>query len=112
MFKKGYKQTAQHKTAIGRRLAGRTQTKEHKEKNRQAHLGYKNSNWIDGRDWYKTIHSYIIRYKGKASNHKCIDCSKQAFDWSNIDHMYSNNLNDYQPRCRSCHVIFDKQLNN
>lgn len=61
---------------------------------------------------YGRKHKRIVEQKGKASNYKCIDCNEQARDWSNIDHKYSLNPDDYQPRCVRCHKKYDIELNN
>jgi len=106
-------------------------TEEHKEKMRRIiKEKYKNNNkmgfqkghkQLKGKDshlWkgndigYLMKHLRIIDLKGKALEYICIDCGKQAEDWSNKDHLYSNNLDDYIPRCRKCHCEYDKEFNN
>lgn len=54
------------------------------------------------------LHKRIYRKFGKASAHKCADCPKQARDWSNENNKYTDEIEDYKPRCRSCHVKKDK----
>ena len=93
-------------------MYGRRHTSTAKEKNRQANSGDKNGMWIDGRDWYKSRHSWIIRIKGKASNYKCVDCNNSAIEWSNKDHKYSDDPDDYDARCRGCHLKHDYMFNN
>jgi NAD-dependent SIR2 family protein deacetylase len=56
------------------------------------------------------MHAWIYKQKGKAKNYKCVDCGKQAIDWSNKNHSYRRVLEDYFPRCRSCHKIYDKKF--
>ena len=73
-------------------------------------LKEKNGKWIDGRAWYQTIHKQIVKLKGLAKTYKCIDCGKEAKHWSNINHLYSLNPDDYQPRCASCHKLYDISL--
>lgn len=59
----------------------------------------------------RSIHLWVERYKGKALEHKCIDCGKQAQGWSNVDHTYRRILKDYKPRCVSCHRLYDNKHN-
>ena len=67
-----------------------------------------NPNWKDAT--VRSRHGRIMRLKGKASTHKCIDCGKEAKEWSNVDHLYSLEPDDYQSRCNSCHQLYDIQL--
>ena len=56
---------------------------------------------------YKGAHSRLFYVRGKASQHQCIDCSKQALDWSHIHGTDPDNPDNYEPRCRSCHLTYD-----
>ncbi len=87
-----------------KRLAG--QSKEMIEKI----SGENNVTWKGDNVGYRGIHHWIIKIKGPAKNYKCIDCGKQARDWSNVDHSYKRILEDYQPRCVSCHRKYDFQM--
>lgn len=65
-----------------------------------------------GRLYTQDGHRRVRRIKGKASEYKCVGdgtntCDRQAREWSNKDHLYSLNPNDYQPRCYSCHKKYD-----
>ena len=73
-------------------------------------VGIKSSRWKGDDICIKEKHSRIIQLKGKASNYTCVDCDKQARDWSNVDHLYSLNPDDYLSRCRSCHEKYDFKL--
>lgn len=53
-------------------------------------------------------HNWVERRKGKAKEHLCIFCKKQAKEWCNIDHKYKRKLEDYSPVCRLCHEKFHK----
>lgn len=71
---------------------------------------------------YRAAHTRIMRDKGKASQHSCVDCGTTAQQWS-YDHQDTNELNSsskgslgmpysldpnhYQPRCTKCHKAFD-----
>ena len=42
----------------------------------------------------------------------CENCgSTGRLDWSNKDHKYSRDRNDWQSLCRSCHIRYDKKHN-
>lgn len=73
---------------------------------------------------YIGMHKRVVREKGPACTHKCVDCDKQAKDWSYNNNgskkryaenngktiEYSLDANDYDPRCRACHLKFDQPL--
>ena len=60
---------------------------------------------------YYAMHMWVPRYKGKAQS--CIDKTtsplpcKGRFEWSNVDHQYRRNLDDYVGRCTLHHRIYD-----
>ena len=86
-------------------MYNKKQKQSSKNKIGKANIGEKSGMWKG--DDVKNKHGRIVQLKGKASKYKCIDCGKQARDWSNIDHKYSLNPDDYLPRCRSCHRHYD-----
>lgn len=54
------------------------------------------------------LHKRLYRKYGKAAEQICVDCGKQARDWSlKSGHEYSDRREDYDPRCKSCHVKYD-----
>lgn len=76
---------------------------------------------------YSTAHGRVVRRRGVASTHECVDCGGPAQQWSYNkrgefeftdlvrgfnDRLYevtfSGNPDDYDPRCRSCHGRFDR----
>jgi len=71
---------------------------------------------------YGTVHNRLRREYGPASGYTCVECGAQADDWSydhtdplevtGLDHghlrPYSLEPGHYEPRCRSCHKIFDR----
>lgn len=69
---------------------------------------------------YSGAHRRIYRLRGPAASLQCTDCPKPAQQWS-YDHSdpgelmsdeglpYSIDVERYQPRCTSCHTIFDSQ---
>lgn len=73
---------------------------------------------------YAGAHARVKYDRGRAAEHSCVDCGKQAKDWSlrrdapvtlagptraGIICRYSANPNDYDPRCRPCHAIYDRE---
>ena len=78
--------------------------------------------WLKGEHpTSSTIHTRLLRQRGRAAEYACVDCGLPAHEWSynnadphelvGIDHgiavRYSLNLASYDPRCRSCHRRFD-----
>ena len=70
---------------------------------------------------YAAAHKRVVRKRGKASDHNCVDCGERAAQWS-YDHTdpnemtqerqgcllpYSGDVERYAPRCASCHVTHD-----
>ncbi|ATE85171.1 hypothetical protein SEA_DATTRAN_68 [Streptomyces phage Dattran] len=74
---------------------------------------------------YTAMHHRLYVDRGQASSHRCIDCDNEATDWSyrggdpdelasteaaNEGRVYSLDPSYYDPRCRSCHKIYDYAL--
>jgi hypothetical protein len=72
---------------------------------------------------YQAAHDRVRAAKGSASGYLCADCGKQAEQWSYIHdspderwmpdafgvlRRISGDPANYEPRCRSCHVRYDK----
>lgn len=69
---------------------------------------------------YYSAHRRVVRQRGSAKSHRCVDCTETAVDWS-YDHTdpdaladdrgrpYSVKPEHYSPRCRPCHRAFDKE---
>ena len=72
---------------------------------------------------YLAAHERVRRRYGSATEHQCIQCGAQARDWA-YNHMaevelvdedgmvYSGEPTDYMPLCRSCHLYFDRGVND
>ena len=103
--------TQEHKDAIRKGLTGYKQTDEHKRNTGKSVTGEKNGGWKGDEAGDNPKHRWVERQLGKASDYQCIDCTNQALDWSNVDHLYRRDLDDYAPRCRSCHMIHDFKFN-
>lgn len=69
--------------------------------------GNKHWNWKE-KPSLLTLHKRLHRKYGSASNFPCADCGKKARDYSNETGKYTDDIGDYKPRCRSCHVKKDK----
>ena len=54
------------------------------------------------------LHYRLYRTLGPASEYECEDCEDDAFDWSRIHGRDGKSTQDYLPRCRRCHVAYDK----
>jgi hypothetical protein len=56
---------------------------------------------------YSTIHENIRKTRGNAKEYKCVDCNEKAHDWCWIHGTPSDDIMNYEPRCCSCHAIYD-----
>lgn len=73
---------------------------------------------------YSTAHAWVRKAKGSAADHECVDCGGAAKEWSfkhdecesplieksdssPLGCAYSLDVDDYDPRCKQCHVKFD-----
>ena len=57
---------------------------------------------------HQRVHRRLQRHRGSAWDQNCVDCGKRAFDWSQIRGTMGDNIwEHYEPRCRSCHNIYD-----
>lgn len=57
---------------------------------------------------YHRYHVKVYRLRGKASSQKCVDCGKQAREWSSVhDTDGSDPYSHFQPRCSRCHKRYD-----
>jgi hypothetical protein len=72
---------------------------------------------------YNSMHRKIVRERGSAKEYLCIDCTERnAHHWSlrnGADYtiqvgtkwegrMFSNDIEDYEPRCGKCHSAHDR----
>lgn len=87
-------------------------------------FGECNGSWKGDDVGYTQVHRRLRTMRGPASSHVCVSCGGWAADWSynhtgtderiSVDgpsrgYAYTTNPDDYSPRCRSCHRIFDLQ---
>lgn len=72
---------------------------------------------------YGGLHQRLYRARGAASQHSCVDCGRQAREWSydyqdpnevrqegGYQLLYSPNVDHYDPRCTVCHKAFDLRM--
>lgn len=74
--------------------------------------------WAGDECGYPAAHDRVRRARGPARRQRCIECGEPAKHWSYnraaqaelTDHRgrpYSARVEDYDPRCVSCHKLFD-----
>ena len=101
-FKKGDKRLIGNKHALG--------MKPNKTSFKKGQIPH-NKGVYTAKNW-ASIHFWIRSIKGKPR--KCEDCgitTAKAYHWSNVDHKYSKNPEDYRRLCVSCHLKYDYKFN-
>ena len=70
--------------------------------------GRRHWNWND-KPSILALHKRIHRKHGAAKLRPCArECGRMANDWAlKIGREYSDNVNDYEPLCRKCHIAQD-----
>lgn len=72
-------------------------------------IGKEHPNWKGDNAGYGAIHSWVANHKGRPK--KCQICSRTSNEtrihWSNIDHEYRRDLDDYIALCPICHKKHD-----
>lgn len=58
-------------------------------------------------NWYRDMHRKVAKERGKAKEHKCVNCGKQAYDWARLKGNNGRSIYNFDPMCRSCHVKYD-----
>jgi hypothetical protein len=53
------------------------------------------------------LHYRVRNARGRAAEHLCCECGKQARDWAQIHDADPYDVNNFQPMCRHCHMIYD-----
>lgn len=98
---------------LGNCFKGRKHKPESINKMKLAQLGDKHHSWKSELQ-YTALHKWVERNKGRPKY--CIDCKTtsefESYDWSNVDHKYRKNLDDFSRRCKKCHRKYDKKLND
>lgn len=82
--------------------------------------GAANHMWKGSDAGYQAAHLRLAQLNGKARDHQCADCEKQAADWSYEGGCpdeqrspvgsppYCIHPDHYRPRCRPCHRAHDR----
>ena len=83
------------------------------------YYGSEHPAWKGSEVTYPPAHTRVVRARGSASLHICINCGGQAQDWA-YDHddfneltcaktgrLYSGDVEHYRPLCRPCHKRID-----
>lgn len=89
-------------------LAHQNRSIEFRKKISEARLGDKSHFWKGEKAQYVAKHAKISKLKGRGR--KCEHCGTETakrYEWSNKDHKYSRNPDDYQRLCCSCHYKYD-----
>jgi hypothetical protein len=69
-----------------------------------------NGPWTGDAASYMARHKRLHKARGSAKDHQCVDCKSQAIDWSQKHGTTGLDFDDYEPRCRSCHKLYDGAL--
>ena len=98
-----------NKNGLGSKHPHSLETIEKIRSNTPVKYGKLHPNWKGNNASYIPKHTWIKRKKGNPK--RCVDCGKtkneSRLHWSNKDHKYSRNIDDYLGRCPSCHYKYD-----
>lgn len=70
-----------------------------------------NTPLVWGTPEYKRVHKDLLSRRGKAANQTCVDCASSAKDWSYVHDTDPTDVENYVPRCQSCHRKYDYGIN-
>lgn len=71
--------------------------------------GAEHPNWKGDKALYRSKHWRVYRKRGKAAEYPCTDCREPAHHWSQIHGTSGSDPEHYQPRCRRCHMGYDRE---
>lgn len=84
---------------------------------RQIPTGPAHPGWTGDNATYSAVHQRLQRVRGRARQHRCVDCGERAAHWSldrsarqvlqSAEGPYSTDLAMYAPRCVPCHKRYD-----
>lgn len=119
-WNKGVPQTKEHLEKLSKLRKGRipwnkglkTGIKNRNVFKKGENSGENNHKWKGDDVSYRSLHKWVAYYKGSAT--KCENCGKtgagRQIQWSNNDHSYKRNLDDWTSLCVKCHKAHDKLL--
>lgn len=125
---KGHKVTEETRRKIIEANTGRKHSKEARKNMSEAHKGKPSWNkgikcpqtsgennylWKGENCCYITLHSWVVRHKGKPKicEHCGATCKERKLCYANIDHKYRRDLDDFISLCYSCHRKYDYKYN-
>lgn len=73
-------------------------------------MGDKHHAWVGDNVGYMGMHDRIFHRRGKADANICIDCGDQASEWSHRHRTDKLDPDNYDPRCKLCHLKYDVPL--
>lgn len=107
----GHKCSPEHKQKTSQALKGRIP--KNLEFLHQFNKGSNHGNWKGDNVKYASLHTWIIRWKGK--HQQCSVCgatpNEKRLVWGNKDHKYRRKIEDYIDFCDKCHQDYDKKYN-
>jgi len=110
---RGRKLTDETKAKISASKIGRSSSLDTRTKmslkRKGTRVGEDNPVWRGDNVGYRAIHTWVANHKTKIGI--CSDCGKEKkTHWSNIDHTYRRDLDDYTELCVKCHRRYDSEL--
>lgn len=128
--RRGARHSEEHRRRISLALTGKPLSDEHRQKmaavNADRELLKKKSESRKARrkppETHRQVHKRLVRDRGSARNHLCVDCAQPAnswsYDWRTWEGVaqetagkrltFNVNLDTYEPRCHPCHNRLDR----
>jgi len=79
---------------------------------RKGKVGSENNHWAGDKIQKDSIHSWIAKILGKPKRCEiCGTTTAKRYDWSNKNHTYKRNPEDWQRLCKRCHLYYDIKNN-
>lgn len=96
---------------LGKPRNGNPEKWKHNENFKQKRKGIGNPYWKGNKVGIHSLHSWIRLNYVKIKKCELCDTERENtfYDWSNKDHKYSRNRNDWWVLCRSCHMKYDNK---
>ena len=76
-------------------------------------IGDIHPNWTGDNATYDAKHQRLRNNRGKASEHDCVSCGEQAYEWAQVHETTGLDIYEhYQSMCRPCHSTYDGKIRN